>query len=70
MKKAGYANGWENVRESTAVRVVLFSARHEAEAIVTPLLAQGSPWLVTFPNGPPPSELCRTLSDLHRPDRR
>ena len=23
-----YANGWENVRESTSVRVVLFSARH------------------------------------------
>ncbi len=25
--KAGYAKGWENVRESTPARVVLFSAR-------------------------------------------
>jgi len=30
IEKAGYANGWENVRESTAARVVLFSARHKA----------------------------------------
>jgi hypothetical protein len=31
IEKAGYANGWENVRESTAERVVMFSARHKAE---------------------------------------
>ena len=69
IEKAGYANGWENVRESTAARVVLFSARHKAEAHVTPPLVQGGPWQVTFPKGPPPTELCRTLPDiLQRPD--
>ena len=26
IEKAGYANGWENVRESTAERVIVFSA--------------------------------------------
>jgi hypothetical protein len=69
IEKAGYANGWENVRESTAARVVLFSARHKADAHVTPPLVQGGPWQVTFPKGPPPTELCRTLPDiLQRPD--
>lgn len=36
IEKAGYANGWENVRESTQERVVMYSARHKAEAHVTP----------------------------------
>lgn len=57
IEKAGYANGWENVRESTAERVVMFSARHKAEAVVSP--AQDSPgtWRVEFPKGPPLAEL-------------
>ena len=46
----------------------LFSARHKAEAHVTPPLVQGGPWQVTFPKGPPPTELCRTLPDMFRPD--
>lgn len=56
------------MRESTAARVVLFSARHKAEAHVTPPLTQGGPWLVAFPNGPPPSELARSLPEMLRPD--
>jgi hypothetical protein len=68
IEKAGYANGWENVRESTAARVVLYSARHKAEAHVMPPLTQGGPWQVTFPNGPPATELSRSLPDMFRPD--
>ena len=36
IEKAGYANGYENVRESTAERVVLFSARHRSHAVIQP----------------------------------
>ena len=68
IEKAGYANGWESVRESTPERVVMFSARHKAEAHVTPPMVQGGPWQVTFPKGPPPTELCRTLPETFRPD--
>ncbi|MCX6879362.1 MAG: HNH endonuclease [Verrucomicrobia bacterium] len=68
IEKAGYANGWENVRESTPERVALFSARHKAEAIIMPPPAQGGPWQVIFPNGPPATELARSLPDMQRPD--
>ena len=57
IEKARYANGWENVRVSTPEQTVLFSARHKAEAHVMPPLTQGGPWQVTFPNGPPATEL-------------
>lgn len=57
IEKAGYANGWENVRESTQDQVVMYSARHKAEAIVTPIGSDGSTWHVAFPKGPPTAEL-------------
>jgi hypothetical protein len=59
IKKAGYANGWENVRESTPEWVVMFSARHKAVAHVTPAATPGAAWrldalydssLITFNN--------------------
>lgn len=64
IEKAGYAHGWENVRESTPVRVVMFSARHKAEAQITPT-ATSNVWQVTFLKGPPTAELARSLPDLH-----
>ncbi|HEX7260629.1 MAG TPA: HNH endonuclease [Luteolibacter sp.] len=64
IEKAGYANGWENVRESTPERVVMFSARHKAEAHVTPAATPGSAWRVAFPYGPPVKELCHSLPEM------
>lgn len=64
IEKAGYAHGWENVRESTPERVVMFSARHKAEAHVTPS-ATPNVWQVTFPKGPPTAELARSLPEQH-----
>lgn len=64
IEKAGYANGWENVRESTPDRVVMFSARHKAEAHVSPPVAGAGPWQVSFPKGPITSELARSLPDM------
>ena len=60
IEKAGYGHGWENVRESTAERVVMASARHKAEAHVTPASEPGV-WRVSFPAGPPAAELARSL---------
>lgn len=59
IEKAGYANGWENVRESTADRVIMFSARHKAEAVVTAGDGAGGAWHVELPKGPPVAELSR-----------
>lgn len=56
------------MRESTPERVLLFSARHKAEAHVMPPVSQAGPWQVTFPNGPPATELARSLPDMQRPD--
>ena len=64
IEKAGYAHGWENVKESTDERVVMFSARHKAEAHVVPT-ATPMVWNVTFPKGPPTGELLVSLSALH-----
>lgn len=64
IEKTGYAHGWENVRESTGDRVVLYSARHKAEAVVTPA-TNPEGWRVGFPKGPPVAELERSLPDLH-----
>lgn len=64
IEKAGYAHGWENVRESTLDRVVMFSARHKAEAHILPT-ATPNLWQVTFPKGPPTAELIRTLPGQH-----
>jgi putative restriction endonuclease len=60
IEKAGYAHGWENVRESTPERVVMYSARHKAEAHVTPTTTPMA-CQVTFPKGPPTAELIRSL---------
>lgn len=62
IEKAGYANGWENVRESTAERVVMFSARHKAEAVVSPAGDDTAAWRVEFPQGPPVGELARAFA--------
>ena len=59
IEKAGYANGWENVRSSTPERVTMFSARHRAEAHVSKL-SDGS-LLAAFPKGPPDRELLQAL---------
>lgn len=67
IEKAGYANGWENVRESTAERVIMFSARHKAETHVAPSIPQGGPWQVTFPKGPPANELAHSLPEMQSP---
>jgi hypothetical protein len=65
IEKAGYAHGWENVRESIPERVIMFSARHKAETHVTPT-ATPMVWQVTFPKGPPTDELVRSLPELHQ----
>lgn len=62
IEKAGYANGWENVRSSTPEQVILYSARHRAEAHVSEV--PDGTWLVTFPKGPPKAEILQTLPEL------
>ncbi|MBL9118153.1 MAG: HNH endonuclease [Verrucomicrobiaceae bacterium] len=64
IEKAGYSHGWENVRESTPGHVVMYSARHKAEAHVTPSVTPNV-WQVTFPKGPPTAELARSLPGQH-----
>jgi putative restriction endonuclease len=61
IEKAGYANGWENVRESTPERVTMFSARHKAEAVVSQAGNDSAAWRVEFPLGPPVAELARAF---------
>lgn len=65
IEKAGYANGWENVLESTPERVVMFSARHKAEAVISP--ADESTWRVEITKGPPLSKLGRSFPVLPGP---
>jgi hypothetical protein len=67
IEKAGYANGWENVRESTPERVALFSARHKAEAVIGPASDGSAAWEVEFPKGPPVAELARSFSVIDGP---
>ena len=67
IEKAGYAHGWENVRASNPERVVMFSARHKAEAHVTPTTTPMA-WQVTFPKGPPTAEIVRSLPEQHQGD--
>jgi hypothetical protein len=62
IEKAGYANGWENVRESTPERVVMFSARHKAEAVVSAAGNDSGAWRVEFPHGPPVGEMARAFA--------
>jgi putative restriction endonuclease len=68
IEKAGYANGWENVRENSPERVALFSSRHAAEAIVSTADANLACWRVVFPNGPQAGELARGFSEARQPD--
>lgn len=65
IERTGYSHGWENVLESTAERVIMFSARHKSEAHVSATLV-APVWQVTFPQGPPTSELTRSLPELHQ----
>lgn len=64
IEKAGYGNGWENVRESTPERIVMFSARHNAEVHVKPSTIPGGPWQVSFPQGPQATELTSSLPEM------
>lgn len=64
IEKVGYAHGWENVRESTPDRVVMFSARHHCEVHVTPVNSSIK-WRVRFPHGPPATEIARSLPAQH-----
>ena len=64
IEKAGYAHAWENVRQSTPERVMMYSARHKAEVHVTPT-DTAMIWQVNFPKGPPTAELARTLPEQH-----
>lgn len=64
IEKAGYANGWENVRESTAERVIMFSARHKAEVVVSKTTSSPGAWRVDFPHGPALAELDRSYYHL------
>lgn len=34
IEQIGYAHGWENVRESTPERVVMYSARHSVSSYI------------------------------------
>lgn len=61
IEKAGYANGYENVRESTAERVVLFSARHRSDVRIVPSGPDSDSWRVEFASGPPAGELARSF---------
>ena len=62
IEKAGYANGWENVRAGTPEKAVMFSARHRAEVHVAEL--PDGTWHVAFPYGPPSAEILQTLPGL------
>ena len=64
IERAGYSNGWENVRISTPEHVIMFSARHKAEAHVLPSLKPGGAWRVIFPHGPQATELVRSLPEM------
>lgn len=68
IEKAGYANGWENVRESTPEGVVMFSARHKAEVVISPASDGKGTWRVEFPQGPPEAELARSFAVTDGPD--
>jgi putative restriction endonuclease len=68
IEKAGYANGWENVRGNAPERVVLFSSRHKAEAVVTRAISNPESWTVLFPNGPQVCELARDFLEATSPD--
>jgi putative restriction endonuclease len=64
IEKAGYANGWENVRESVAERVIVFSARHKDTAIISASSLGSGTWHVDFPNGPLAEELDRSFGAM------
>jgi len=65
IEKAGYAHGWENVRESTTEAVLMESARHPALAIVTTPPDYPGARVVRFPQGPAIEELLRHLGTCH-----
>ncbi|NDD54763.1 HNH endonuclease [bacterium] len=62
VERAGYATGWENVRESTSENVFLFSARHKAEVVIRKLDDPKGAFLVCFHSGPSPVELNRSFA--------
>lgn len=64
IEKAGYLDGCVHVGESMPERVVMYSARHMAEAHITPSV-KPIIWQVIFPKGQPTSELARSLPEQH-----
>lgn len=61
VERAGYATGWENVRQSTSDCVSLYSARHKAEVEIRESDQVKGSFLVRFSAGPAPSELNRSF---------
>lgn len=61
IEKTGYDHGWENVRDSTEQCVILYSARHPAEASV---VKAGDAWQVSFPLGLAVRELEAVLPEI------
>lgn len=61
VERAGYATGWENVRESTTDCVTLYSARHGAEVEIRESDQSKGSFLVRFHAGPAPGELNRSF---------
>jgi len=64
VERAGYANGWENVRQSTSDCVSLYSARHKAEVEIRESDQAKGLFFVRFSAGPAPSELNRSFAPL------
>jgi putative restriction endonuclease len=68
IERAGYTNGWENVRSSSEECVKLFSARHRAEAEIYELEGPTQARAIRFPAGPSLDELSRSFPESRRSD--
>jgi len=66
IEKAGYSNGWENVLPSSQDEVVMASARHKAEARVSPTQTTEEKFLVSFPRGPAAGEMAISFPALQK----
>lgn len=66
IEKAGYSNGWENVLPGNTEEVVMASARHKAEARVSPSLTTEGDFVVSFPQGPAAGEIGISFPDIEK----
>lgn len=62
IEKAGYNNGFENVRESSAEGVALSSSRHKTEARIGSLGGGTNDWSITFTGTLLVNELARSFA--------